>query len=32
MLTETGGGNTQSCQKYLCEELQFLKYVPMSST
>jgi endoglucanase len=25
MLTETGGGNTQSCQKYLCEELQFLK-------
>lgn len=24
MLTETGGGNTSSCQKYLCEELQFL--------
>jgi endoglucanase len=25
MLTETGGGNTASCEKYLCEELQFLK-------
>jgi endoglucanase len=25
MLTETGGGNTSSCQKYLCEQLQFLK-------
>ncbi|ORY12349.1 glycoside hydrolase superfamily [Clohesyomyces aquaticus] len=24
MLTETGGGNTQSCQKYLCAQLQFL--------
>jgi endoglucanase len=31
MLTETGGGNTASCQKYLCEELQFLKYVHISS-
>ena len=27
MLTETGGGNTASCQKYLCEQIQFLKYV-----
>lgn len=25
MLTETGGGNTASCQKYLCEQLKFLK-------
>jgi endoglucanase len=25
MLTETGGGNTASCQQYLCEELKFLK-------
>jgi endoglucanase len=25
MVTETGGGNTSSCQKYLCEQLQFLK-------
>jgi endoglucanase len=25
MLTETGGGNTASCETYLCEELQFLK-------
>lgn len=24
-LSETGGGNTSSCQKYLCEELKFLK-------
>ncbi|KAF2470557.1 glycoside hydrolase [Lindgomyces ingoldianus] len=24
MLTETGGGNTASCQKYLCAQLQFL--------
>jgi endoglucanase len=25
ILTETGGGNTASCQKYLCQQLQFLK-------
>lgn len=31
MLTETGGGNTSSCQKYLCEQLQFLKYVHLES-
>jgi endoglucanase len=30
MLTETGGGNTASCQKYLCEEIKFLKFVHMS--
>jgi endoglucanase len=24
MLTETGGGNTASCQQYLCQEIQFL--------
>jgi endoglucanase len=23
--SETGGGNTASCQKYLCQQLQFLK-------
>lgn len=27
MNTETGGGNTASCQKYLCQQLQFIKYV-----
>ncbi|KAG8958051.1 hypothetical protein FRC03_009498 [Tulasnella sp. 419] len=25
ILTETGGGNTQSCVKYMCEQLAFLK-------
>jgi endoglucanase len=25
ILSETGGGNTQSCQNYLCKEIQFLK-------
>ena len=24
MNTETGGGNTASCQKYLCQQLQFM--------
>ncbi|KAF2256945.1 glycoside hydrolase family 5 protein [Trematosphaeria pertusa] len=24
MLTETGGGNTQSCQQYMCQQLQYL--------
>lgn len=31
MLTETGGGNTSSCQKYLCEQLQFLKYIHLET-
>lgn len=25
MLTETGGGNTASCQKYMCQQIQYLK-------
>lgn len=25
MLTETGGGNTDSCKKYMCQQLQYLK-------
>ena len=25
MLTESGGGNTASCQKYMCEQIQYLK-------
>ena len=25
--SETGGGNTASCQKYLCQQIQFLKSV-----
>jgi endoglucanase len=25
ILTETGGGNTASCQQYLCQEIQYLK-------
>jgi endoglucanase len=27
ILTETGGGNTASCQQYVCQEIAFLKYV-----
>jgi endoglucanase len=27
ILTETGGGNTASCQQYLCQEIQYLKQV-----
>ncbi len=23
--SETGGGNTASCQKYLCQQIEFLK-------
>jgi len=29
--SETGGGNTASCEKYLCQQIDFLKYVPSSS-
>lgn len=25
--TETGGGNTASCQRYLCQQIAFVKYV-----
>jgi len=25
--SETGGGNTDSCQKYLCQQINFLKWV-----
>lgn len=25
MVTETGGGNTASCQKYMCQQLKYLK-------
>jgi len=27
IVTETGGGNTASCQKYMCQQIQFLKQV-----
>lgn len=25
LTTETGGGNTESCEKYLCQQIDFLK-------
>ncbi|KAL7783247.1 glycoside hydrolase family 5 protein [Trichoderma ceciliae] len=28
ILTETGGGNTQSCEKYLCQQLQYINQNP----
>lgn len=27
LLSETGGGNTASCKQYLCQQLEYLKYV-----
>lgn len=27
LVTETGGGGTSSCKQYVCQELQYLKYV-----